>query len=86
MRHLASAVATAHRLGARPWVARAEYEIAQLFLDPGSHEDPRRADELLDSVVRAASTMGMRGLLRDAEGLREQVPSTDNVFRREADG
>jgi tetratricopeptide (TPR) repeat protein len=87
--HFEAAVAADERLGAGPFLARTRYEYARMLLARGQAGDRRRAAELLDQALAAASTLGMAGVVAGVQALREAgeaVPEAAvNTFRREGE-
>ena len=64
IRHLQAAVGFNNRIGGRPWVAYASYELATALLARGHTEDRDCALKLLASAHSEATTMGMERLAR----------------------
>jgi tetratricopeptide (TPR) repeat protein len=62
--HFEDAIARARRLGARPILARTEYELGRTLLARGEAGDRPRALSLLASAERTATELGMPGLIR----------------------
>jgi hypothetical protein len=63
--HLTRAVEVHDRMGAHPWTARSQYELAQCLFGrcrPGDHS---RAATLLKTARRTAATLGLRTLTRE---------------------
>jgi tetratricopeptide (TPR) repeat protein len=58
------AMARCRRLGARPYLARTEYELARTLIDRGVAGDRTRVRSLLDSAHQTATELGMPGLVR----------------------
>jgi hypothetical protein len=61
------AIARCRRLGARPYLARTEYELARALLARGRPADADRARALIASARAAAHELGMPGLVRLAD-------------------
>ncbi len=83
--HLAEAVSCATRMNARPWEARARYEMAAVLLRRGSGGDRDSAERLAMLAGQAAAQIGMQALVRRVSRLRAQAATPRNVFRRDAD-
>ena len=65
--HFEEAIARCRKLGARPYLARTEYEYGRALIAQGAHVDSGRARELIASARRAAEELGMTGLVRLAD-------------------
>jgi tetratricopeptide (TPR) repeat protein len=65
--HFEEAIARLARIGARPHLARTEYELARSLLARGLAADRERARALLASALAAAEAIGMPGLVRLAK-------------------
>src|SRR6266496_2218730 len=88
-------------LGARPLLARTQYEYARMLLRRGQAGDRSRADGLLDRALATARFLGMAALVEGVQALRAVEaggsvpvgPATEaadaaasrNVFRREGE-
>ncbi len=66
--HFEDAIARVRRLGARPHLARTEYELGRTLLARGLTADRPRAFALLESAVRTATDLNMPGLVHLASG------------------
>jgi tetratricopeptide (TPR) repeat protein len=66
--HFEAAITTNMRVGARPWLARAEYDFARMISFQG--KDPTRAEECLRSCAVLAEELGMSRLLEKIHGKR----------------
>ena len=85
---LEQAIAMSRRMGARPFVAQAELDLARVLLARGAAGDRERAIELLDSCLDCSQAIGMPALSRralalklDAQGLAGvDVTSTIDVI------
>jgi tetratricopeptide (TPR) repeat protein len=66
--HFEDAIARVRRLGARPHLARTEYELGRTLLVRGLTADRPRAFALLESAVRTATELHMPGLVTLASG------------------
>jgi hypothetical protein len=71
-RHLRAALAAHERAGARPWVARTQYDYARLLLRRAGSGDRERADRLLDAAAATADALGMAPLRAAIEADRPQ--------------
>ena len=84
--HFEEAIARCRRLGARPYLARTEYEYGRALIARG--RDRARARELIASARAAAEELGMPGLVRlaDAAAGRDRLarPSARRRRRRRA--
>ena len=61
------AIARCRRLGARPYLARTEYEFGRALIARGRPADVERARALIASARSAADELGMAGLVRLAD-------------------
>ncbi len=61
------AIARCRRLGARPYLARTEYELGRALITRGRPADVERARALIASARSAADELGMTGLVRLAD-------------------
>ena len=68
--HFEEAIALCRRLGARPYLARTEYEYGRALIARG---DRARASELIASARRTASELGMPGLVRLADAKLAEI-------------
>lgn len=74
-RHFADALAMNVRMGARPFVARTQYEYACMLLTRDSSGDRARALNLLASAVATTRELGMTSLQSKVESLQSKVQS-----------
>jgi tetratricopeptide (TPR) repeat protein len=65
--HYETALRTNERLGARPWLARTQADLARTLLARGAPGDAERASALAD---KAQETFGELGMVEPAERLR----------------
>ena len=74
-RHFKAALLINLRVGARPWLARAEYDYARMILCQG--KEPMKAEEHLRNCTALAKELGMNRLLEKirAEGWEEKARS-----------
>jgi class 3 adenylate cyclase/tetratricopeptide (TPR) repeat protein len=72
-RHFADALAMNSRMGARPWVARTQFNYAQMLLAREEPGDREKARGLLQEALGAAQQMELVKLARDCEGLLPAV-------------
>ncbi len=80
--HFAQARAMHTRIGAHPWRARTEYELAKVMLT----RDGKSADDLLRTARATATQLEMPILLAEIEALsRNTRPATVNMFRRDGE-
>lgn len=61
--HFEHAIEFNDRIGARPWLAEAQYEFARMLLTESSIRDDGRAFELLDNARKIAASIGSVRLL-----------------------
>jgi hypothetical protein len=71
--HLEAAMALHERLGAAPFHARTRLAYARMLLARNARGDQAAVRPLIDSIVAEAERLGMRGVLREAESLRESL-------------
>jgi DNA-binding winged helix-turn-helix (wHTH) protein/tetratricopeptide (TPR) repeat protein len=71
--HYEAALDSSRRLGARPYLARTQYEYARMLLrrEGSSSDQLKRARELLAQAQRTAEELGLRLLLELARGLAD---------------
>ncbi len=62
-RYFGEAIATNRRMGARPWLARAQHEFALALLRRDLPGDRAWALELLEEARRTAEELGMQKLI-----------------------
>jgi tetratricopeptide (TPR) repeat protein len=63
------------RMGARPWIARTQYEYAAMLFDRARADDRQRAAELLDASIASAEELGMASVLERGLALRAGLDS-----------
>jgi hypothetical protein len=68
--HFEAAIRTHDQLGARPLLARTQYEYARMLLRRGQAGDPSRALGLLDRALATASSLGMTTLAESIQTLQ----------------
>lgn len=61
-RHFAYAMELEARMSATIWLAHSQYQYSQMLFKRGGNGDPASANQLLDSAMRTAGKLGMRGL------------------------
>lgn len=71
-----AAADAAQRLGARPWVLRAQLHLAEALLGRGATNDIDCAASLVDEVERGAAQLGMRRIADRTAQLGVPVPPT----------
>src|SRR5262249_13236129 len=59
-RHFEDAIAFDRKTGARPWLARAQYEYAAMLEARGRPEDAGRLHRLVSEALRAFDELGMK--------------------------
>ena len=57
--HFDVAIETERRMGARPWLAHAQHDLAAMLLARGATGDSERARALLEDVVATYRELGM---------------------------
>ncbi len=67
------ALAMNARMGALPYVARTQYEYAHMLLVHSAADQRRKAVDLLDQCIAAASALGLTWLHRRSSALREKA-------------
>jgi class 3 adenylate cyclase/tetratricopeptide (TPR) repeat protein len=72
-RHFADALAMDSKMGARPWVARTQFNYAQMLLARSEPADREKARGLLQEALDAARQMGMVKVASDCEALLPTV-------------
>ncbi len=93
VQHLERALRMNEAMGARPWVAHAQYDLARVLLgrDPADRE---RAEELLDRSLAQCQSLGMSGLEARIAALPQERPTraptgsrpwAQSVFHREGE-
>lgn len=73
-RHFEDALVINAKIGARPFVARTQYEYACMLLTRGRPGDRKRALELLDQALATARELEMKKLEEKIQGLRASTP------------
>ncbi|MFD3646226.1 ATP-binding protein [Streptomyces cyaneofuscatus] len=73
---LTEAVASADRLGARPWAVRSRLHLARALLARAEPGDTGRARALLGEVEREAGELGLHHLAAEGPALRALPPAT----------
>lgn len=71
VRHVEAALTLYRRIGARPWIARAEYDLARLLL--AGTPDAGGARSLLSEALATAEQLGMSRLVKQARAALDQV-------------
>jgi tetratricopeptide (TPR) repeat protein len=93
VRHLAAAIEVNDRMGARPWTAHSQHDLADVLRRRDEPGDRARAAELDETSLAIARTLGM-ALATRIEALPEvaspppaspQAPLTTATFRREGE-
>jgi tetratricopeptide (TPR) repeat protein len=67
--HFEEALEMNVRMGARPWVARAQYDHARMLLDRDAPGDAARARDLVESCLGMCAELGMTALAQRALSL-----------------
>ncbi len=73
-RHFEDALAMNTRMGARPWVARTQFDYAVMLRRRAAAGDSARARELLQQALATAQEIGMVKVAVDCEALLSQDP------------
>jgi tetratricopeptide (TPR) repeat protein len=94
-RHLLAAVELNERMGARPWAAHSQRDLAQVLSQRNHPGDAGRAAHLLDTALATARELGMTNLERKIGDLTPSLPaagvgpagpaSVPATFRREGE-
>lgn len=71
--HLTHAATINRRIGARPWAAFAEFDLAVALAARAGHGERARAQEICDRVQSEARAMGMEKLAAQVQELRKQL-------------
>jgi DNA-binding NarL/FixJ family response regulator len=80
--HFEDAIAMNRRMGAWPFVARAQHAYASMLAEHGAPGDVEQARELADAALATADELGMVHLAEDARALQARLAAlqtTDNV-------
>ncbi len=97
LQHFEDALAMNRHMGAKPFVARTQYEYAKMFLTRAQSGDREKARDLLIQALHTAQELQMKSLEERIQELRvspapnpqHPTPNTQhpdpNVFRREGD-
>jgi len=72
-RHAGEALSRHASMGARPWLATTQVDLASVLVDRGSDGDAERAEALLRDCLTACAEMEMPALARRAEGVRDRL-------------
>ena len=74
--HFEAALESSRRIGARPHLARTQYEYARMIIgaEPTSRGNLARARELLTEAETTARELGMSQLLERVRGIRAKNP------------
>jgi tetratricopeptide (TPR) repeat protein len=94
--HLTEAIRLNERMGARPWVAHTQHDLASVLRQRNAAGDHRRAAELEQAALQTARSLGMTALAARIEesgtGASGQAPSLSPIpspgaaiFRREGE-
>jgi tetratricopeptide (TPR) repeat protein len=71
--HFEDALAMNARMGARPFVARTQYEYARMLLARGQRDDRERALALLEQALQTVQELGMMSLQSQVQSLKSKV-------------
>ena len=69
--HFGVAIETEQSMGARPWLAHAQHDLAGMLLARRARGDSERAGALLDDALATYGELGMRAWAVRAEALAE---------------
>jgi tetratricopeptide (TPR) repeat protein len=83
--HFERALCMNMRIGARPFVARTQYEYAAMLLAWGQPEKHEKARALLDSALATAQELDMRGLEGKIQGLGVRGRVLEGEDKRQSD-
>ncbi len=72
--HFEAALEMNEQMGARPWLARTQYDYAQMLLDRAASGDRERAASLLADAVEACDELGLLGLRERIDELLGERP------------
>jgi eukaryotic-like serine/threonine-protein kinase len=72
--HFEDALLLNRKMGARPWIARTQYEYASVLLKRGRGADAMNADLILGSALAAAKSLGMTTLCDSVLALKGSIP------------
>ena len=78
-RHFEHALALNERMGARPWVAHTQYDLAMLLINRNAAGDRTRAIELLDQAVKTCDDLDMPALHKKIKAALEPLGSGTTV-------
>jgi tetratricopeptide (TPR) repeat protein len=90
-RHFEAGIAVNEKLGARPWAARTQANLAALLRRRGTADDVERAIALERAALHTARQLGMTALEAGLTGVNEAEPGIGEpatepaVFRREGE-
>jgi class 3 adenylate cyclase len=76
-RHFEDALEMNARMGARPYVARTQYDYAQMLLRRGGPGDREKALGLVTQALATAQALGMKPLVEKALALKLQAQGID---------
>jgi hypothetical protein len=71
--HFEQALAMNARMGAMPWLARTQFQYAQMLLARRAPGDSERTRALLGDAAAIAQELGMRSLVARIEGAQRQM-------------
>lgn len=80
--HLEAALAACREVGARPQLARTQSELAAVLRRRGSGGDQVRAEALREAATRAASGLGMAGLVAELAAVQPPAVSAPGARSR----
>ena len=84
VRHLEAAVAINERMGARPWAAHSQRDLAEILRRRAAQGDLERAADLDGSAFEAATAMGMvalAGVIGSGSSLSKEAPGSEGAAR-----
>jgi tetratricopeptide (TPR) repeat protein len=71
--HFANALQRNRALGARPWVARTQYELATMLMRRGQRGDAREAQAVAQQALETAQQLGMQAFVEDITQLLQSL-------------
>ena len=72
-RHFRDAIVTNERIGARPWLAHAQHDLAATLIGHGKSADREHATALLAEALRTYRELGMQSYAASASALEDEA-------------
>jgi uncharacterized protein HemY len=72
-RHFRDAIVTNERIGARPWLAHAQHDLAATLIGHGESADREHATALLSEALRTYRELGMQSYAASASALEDEA-------------